>query len=737
MSEYLAHSATENAPAQSYRNHVVNVVARARCYLRKIMLYATNWPRQWTLSSVTLAGEVHDLGKLDESNQKVLRGERRSAHLPFPHVDAGVAYLLSKEAYLAAFLVHSHHSGLPDCMMFRENADFRDDRVCDVVDEHLLQYIERHSSSHAPMDAFNFETTPDILPMDWRLLFSCLVHADHGDTASARSGRTNGRVRIPKLRPHERLAQLKEYVESLPFDKRDAERRGLRESFFLESCEVRARGSIVFCDAPVGSGKTTSVMAYLLRLAEERKLRRIFVVLPFTSIITQSVAVYRKALTIDGEDAHDVVAEIHHLADFETSEARQLTALWDAPIVVTTAVAFFETLASNRPSTLRRMQNLPGSAIFLDEAHAMLPIRFLPLAWRWMCHLSDVGMCQWVLASGSLAAFWRFPGFVNRDGVPRKVESMIGSDVTGKLKCFEARRIDYRFKGEDFMVASLIDWVVDLDGPVILVLNTVHTAAVVAKALCEKLGMADVYHLSTALTSKDRKVTLDHVMKRLHEKNGSRQWCLVATSCVEAGMDFSFRTGVREMASVASLIQMAGRVNRNGEYGSADVWSFGFSAEEKQITGNPGVAISAAILHDSLKRGDKITAELCSSAMKRELVQAQAGNMKLAENLISKENDFAFKTVAESFHVIDDCTELVVVDSGLIERIEEFAQVDWHQIQEGSVRIRRKLLDKVGTTPSHRYPEIWLWKHPYSALLGYMEYVLQLKEIDSDSYVIV
>ena len=130
-------------------------------------------------------------------------------------------------------------------------------------------------------------------------------------------------------------------------------------------------------------------MAHLLRQAIVRGARRIFVVLPYTSIIQQSVAVYRQALTLPGENPEKVVAEHHCRADYDSKDSRYLTALWRAPIVVTTSVAFFETLASNMPSGLRRLHELPGSMIFVDEAHNALPVKLLPLAWQWMNRLAE------------------------------------------------------------------------------------------------------------------------------------------------------------------------------------------------------------------------------------------------------------------------------------------------------------------------------------------------------------
>jgi len=94
-------------------------------------------------------------------------------------------------------------------------------------------------------------------------------------------------------------------------------------------------------------------------------------------------------LVLPGENADEVVAELHHRADFESEDTRYLTALWRTPIIVTTAVAFFETLASNSTATLRRLHELPGSAIFVDESHAALPAKLLPAQAYCLYHLKS------------------------------------------------------------------------------------------------------------------------------------------------------------------------------------------------------------------------------------------------------------------------------------------------------------------------------------------------------------
>jgi len=211
-----------------------------------------------------------------------------------------------------------------------------------------------------------------------------------------------------------------------------------RRAVYEQCCRAEPESRIISCDAAVGSGKTTAVMAYLLRAAEREKLRHILVVLPFTNIIQQSVDVYRKALVLPGENPDEVVAEVHHRAEFQNPDLREMSVLWDAPITVTTAVQFFETLAASKPSHLRKLHELAGSAIFIDEAHAAIPIWLWPQTWLWLKELASEWGCHFVLASGSLAKFWENRDFMQ---APETIPELLGPGIRAKLAAVEERRI--------------------------------------------------------------------------------------------------------------------------------------------------------------------------------------------------------------------------------------------------------------------------------------------------------
>ena len=271
-----------------------------------------------------------------------------------------------------------------------------------------------------------------------RMALSCLVDGDHSDTAQHYREATPTAAAGPRW--GERLAALNRHVGDLGRERKDA--RGEERRAVYECCRDSGLDEpIVTCGAAVGAGKTTAVMAYLLRIARLRGLRHIFVVVPFTNIIQQSAKTYRTALALDGEKAAEVVAEVHHRAEFEDPMLREMSVLWDAPVTVTTAVQFFETIAGSHPARLRKLHELAGSAVFLDEAHAAIPAWLWPQTWLWMKELARDWGCRFVLASGSLARFWENGDFI---GEPEKLPDLLTPEVRGRLTAREESRVEIR-----------------------------------------------------------------------------------------------------------------------------------------------------------------------------------------------------------------------------------------------------------------------------------------------------
>lgn len=713
----LAHSARKKYPPQTYEAHVRGVCERAGEYAAEAECYSVK--ANGILSTIVRdSALLHDLGKLEERNQSVLREQsRRRRHLPVDHTDAGSAALQKMGSGCAAMLVYSHHQGLPDlstefvargCSIFRNgNAEVRAET--DAALPALLRQHEALFPRKPNKEVQAYDGDPAVF---LRMALSCLADADHGDTAAA-FGQTE--KAMPELRPQERLAALDHYVSK--FGETD-ERSSLRRELYQSCRSAEAHSGFSVCGSPVGSGKTTAVMAHLLEQACKRNARRIFVVLPYTSIIRQSVDIYRKALVLPGETPEDVVAELHSRADFEDIETRYLTALWRAPIVVTTAVAFFETLSSHNPAALRRLHELPGSLIFVDEAHSALPIRLLPLAWHWMNVLADEWSCYWVLASGSLVRYWELQPLSGLSMPQPEIAELVRPDLQRELSRYESSRITFRWREKPIGRKELPKWVQEAPGPRLLILNTVQSAAVIAADMAAEFGQTHVEHLSTALTPEDRGNTIDRIRRRLADPDDA-DWTLVATSCVEAGVDFSFRTGFREISSLLSLLQAAGRVNRHGRNTEAVMWSFSLQ-DDSMLPKNPALDVSAAVLRSYFQKRLPITPELSTRSMQDELVRDDSCMSAICD-FAELEAAQQFRTLAQKFRVIDQKTVLAVPDDSMASAIAE-GRASWQELQRHAVSVRK---EKIGLWHLREIADgIYQWTLGYDSFLGYMHGVL-------------
>ncbi len=706
-----------------------------------MLRYASD-PPPGLLQAVEEAATFHDLGKLDNDIQAALR-KGRGARLRWDHIDAGVAHLSAAQDWMAAWLVRAHHApGLPekqahfnpDNLGWRLRGRRRDDNDPERheeqiarTDTHLREYLDLHESVIGRGGA---ERRRPIHGLAMRLALSCLVDADHSDTAFFDVGHFPPKA--PEPRWSERLDALCRYISGLSTGTTDAERaRNRRRAAFFDAClNACVEGPMAACEGPVGLGKTTAVAAHLIRRAHEEKLRRFIVVAPYTNILKQTAKRLREALVLPGDRADQVILEHHHRADFEHQSDRELAVLWRAPVILTTAVSFFETLAACDPASLRKLHELPGSAIFVDEAHAALPTKLWPQNWRWLRELADRWGCRFVFASGSLVRFWEDGDIV---GEPVKLPELLPKDQEKDVLTAERSRVRYvsLAGGRVLTLRELIEQVVSAPGPRLAILNTVQNAAVVAKVMRDA-GL-DVLHLSTALTPEDRDRILERVRGRLETRKDDR-WTLVATSCVEAGVDLSFRSGFRERFAVASTIQVGGRVNRHGEYdaeGGGIVYDF--ALDDVGITQHREAAVSADVLRGLMAGGGlnrRNPSDVVSKAMREEL--SARGGLG-TDPLLKAETARDYPTVKKRGRVIDADTRLVVVDEHLKRQIAERQHIDFQELLDGSVQLWATKIEKLGLTALPGRGEIYAWNHAYEPhFLGYMAGVLQLQRFLSD-----
>jgi len=725
-------------PAQTYDNHINGVLERCCHYSNEIAPFCPFYELLKAICSQ--AALFHDLGKLDPKNQEILSGAKKAKTLPIHHWDAGVAHLgFSNEVNIwASILIYGHHIGLKNPVKQHTYGEFmfRDEMAKEHTDKKLSAYIENHKRAVGNLE-LNFSSLPnskikaDEFGTFARIAMSCLVDADHTDSA-VHCGNFKEKAVLP-LRAEERLKALNLYIEEIegkcrPKSENELERNRVRHEMYVKCSEAEVLRSIYSCDSSVGTGKTTAIMANLLKAAIEKKLRRIFIILPYTNIINQSVEVYRNAFTLPGENPEEIVSALHHRTEYDDEDTRQFSVLWNAPIIVTTAVQFFETLAAATPSALRKLHNFPGSAVFIDESHAALPAKLWVQAWEWIKIYSKYWGCHFVLASGSLIRFWKIEEF---DKEKTEISEILPEDFRQEISRQEIQRVAFKFKKEKMNEYELCDWLITLPGPRLLIVNTVQSAAVIAKKLKSIYGQKAVEHISTALVPRDREKILRKIKSRLKLKDDS-DWTLVATSCVEAGVDFSFRSGIREAASLVSLLQTAGRVRRNNEsdYYDAAVWTIELKYDGL-LKPHPTFTDSAKVLL-KLAETEEISPLLCTKALLMELKES----LSFREKISKAERILDFETVEEEFKVINSDTVSVLIDEELAEKIKSYEDVSWKDIQNASVqvwsnKIKKLALEEIRTG-------LYYWSYDYDGeLIGYMDGLLEIEEFLKEGFAIL
>jgi CRISPR-associated endonuclease/helicase Cas3 len=255
-------------------------------------------------------------------------------------------------------------------------------------------------------------------------------------------------------------------------------------------------------------------------------------------------------------------------------------------------------------------------------------------------------------------------------------------------------------------------------------MNTVQSAAALALKLSEKKGRSAVEHISTALTSEHRASTLNRVKARLMDED-DKDWTLIATSCVEAGLDFSFHTAARELCSLASLIQIAGRVNRQCEYGTnCEVWSFRIK-DDGFLKTHPAFKTSSQVLVQFYEN-HKINQGTCTEAMKRE-VRERNGVMAKDDPIVIAEKAGKFPEVAQLFNVIEeDEVFTVVIDPNLKDRIQIGEKPSREEIQKRTVKMRMNLIRDLALPRIGQYEELFFcYPEYYDEFLGYMSGILR------------
>jgi CRISPR-associated endonuclease/helicase Cas3 len=406
--------------------------------------------------------------------------------------------------------------------------------------------------------------------LDLRMLFSALTDADYLATEKHFNPKDAlMRESAVELWPGEAADVVDRHLEELAGKVNTSSAVAAIRRDLLGACRAAAVSApgLWTLTAPTGAGKTLSTLAFALRHAQQNGLRRIVVVMPFLSIIDQTVRVYREALAglAVGGAAERYLLEHHSLAvgttegDGEDACLRGMLAQnWDAPIVITTSVQFFESLFSNSPAACRKLHRLARSVIVFDEVQT-LPLKVVLPTLATLSHLVERYGSSVVFSTATQPAFRHLDAKVRTycatGWQPREI-------VPGDLRLFERAsrvRVEWPSRKERIGWEQLAGQFAGLR-QVLCIVNLKRHARELFHLLEPQWGV-DAFHLSTAMCPKHREVVLNEVRARL--ERGER-CALVATQCVEAGVDLDFPAVFRAMGPLDAIAQAAGRCNRNG-----------------------------------------------------------------------------------------------------------------------------------------------------------------------------
>ncbi|MET7933960.1 CRISPR-associated endonuclease Cas3'' [Streptomyces sp. NPDC005322] len=526
---------------------------------------------------------VHDVGKGSCSWQtRLVDVERRGGgRVGVPHKHAG-SVLAERYTHLEfGAVVFGHHGGLPDMERLRtelKKASAGGSEASAV--EEAIRSVERIVPEIHP--------DPRPVPPSWlrdlprperrlgldlllRMVFSCVVDADYLDTAAhfeATELRVRGSVGVGQLLERYEVRRVKMLAEREPSGV-DA----LRQSVYEQACAAATgKPGVYVLHVPTGGAKTLASGGFALRHAAVHGLRRVVVAVPYISITEQNAAIYRDLLDPDPDSGEEPVVLEHHSAvdldaqvmlDGMSSEqraawearahaARLAAENWDAPFVVTTTVRLFESLFSHTPSQMRRLHNLAGSVIVLDEVQA-LPDRLLAPILSALRGLVDHFGVTVLLVSATQPSFWELSKW---DGLERRT---IIDDPSGLFDAL--RRVSYEWRtGEEVTLESIAQEAAGYRH-VLTVVGTTKDAARLHRHLQYATPDGEVLHLSTRMTGTHRREVIARV-KDLLAKGAPVQ--VVSTSLIEAGVDLDFPRVYRAWAPAESLQQAAGRCNRDG-----------------------------------------------------------------------------------------------------------------------------------------------------------------------------
>ncbi len=696
---YFAHSLEGQPPEkwQSLKEHLKNVAELAAEFA------GVFGGGEWCLA----AGKNHDLGKGTKPWQAYLRRENgiidefADYYAGHPsHASVGARWLFenSQDAgKLLAYCISGHHGGL---------ADWEGSSIASL--KHRLQETppDISFSCEYPDLPKGLPFKPDSSRLGFqmqffvRMLFSCLVDADYLDTEAFldryRSEQRSDYLELEVL--HERFRQN---FNALRKKADPSLKVNIQREQVVNDCQKAADKTpgIFSLTVPTGGGKTLASLAFALHHAKKHGKRRIIYVIPFTSIIEQNAGVFRDML---GDDA-----VLEHHCNFIPDESDWRTRLaienWDAPVVVTTNVQFFDSFFANKTSKCRKLHNVADSIVIFDEVQA-IPVEKLKPCLEVIKELSQNYGVTTVLCTATQPAIGHSEQF--RDGL--EIDQEIIKDVPALFSAL--KRTEEIFVGElseQEVAGKLME-----HEQVLCIVNTRKQALDIFDTLPES---DENIHLSALMYPAHRTAKLAEIRKRLLPEN-NLPCRVVSTQLIEAGVDVDFPCVFRAVAGIDSIAQAAGRCNRNGRSTTPCQVSVFEFPEDGGCSFFRQAAQSARKLFD--RYAGRLTTPACVEEYfedffwKNEQRMDEDGIME--QCLPAQSGNIQFRELAK-FQMIQSATVPVIIASeekalGLLRVLEvvEYKGAVLRKLQQFTVQIYPYQFDEIKDWLEEPVPGIWV-----------------------------
>ncbi len=539
----------------------------------------------------TVVGLLHDLGKASSEFTDYIKGVSDYRRGEVDHSTAGAQFIHSRDVPLSnenltlcvarqimQLAIVSHHSGMIDCLssdgidvfgnrIGKSRGKTHIDEAVESIDQSILTEVDSSislaESSLSQTVSFILTKAREERVKDGgvlrlgllsRFVLSCLIDADRLDTS-----RFMDRIASSGHGPDwETLSsRLDRHLASIRGTGSVADIRSRVSDLCMEAsgCEK----GIFSLSVPTGGGKTLASLRFALNHALTHDMTRILYVAPYTTILEQNAAVVRSILEADGDEG--MVLECHSNIDVqgcgeENYRWSGLSDNWDSPIIFTTMVQFLESLYASGTKRIRRMHNIANSIIIFDEIQA-LPIKTVHLFNESVNFLTETCGCSAVLCTATQPLLGKDLEYVINKS--REIVSEVQS-LSQSL-----RRTEFSVVGNNHVASSedvcnqAVEIIRECDS-LLVVANTKRMAREVYSKLKESLNGVNIYYLSTDLCPMHRKKILGEMLEIL----GSPKVICVSTQLIEAGVDVDFDSVIRCMAGLDSIVQAAGRCNRNG-----------------------------------------------------------------------------------------------------------------------------------------------------------------------------